>query len=548
MHVRRRAAALLAVTGLTAALLPLAAGSAQADPTGPSFGYVTADPAGRHDATTDRLWFTQPGSFSTATNVTPNLHVRQYDVSEDGNVLLISGQSRSLAYPDLNSTFGLILVVRDPGTGTVTSKILSSFAQGNPVLAPDGSAAYWYDFYRIWRYDVASGQADVAATKFSTLSSGTNTERVIRLAVSPDGSKAAVMFARFDSAGNLVSTRVRAAALDQAITGAYDEAVLLTATSVQPVPQTLTWNADSSAFYFTRAKPNGDLATARATTAAHSDVVVPEWANTYDVALHAGTFYLFRDMYGTGGKYVRTDVGTTIAGSAPTDWSTFPPGASGLHYRPATAVPPVVTTPAVRAQPRVSVVVGPSTIPTHGRVQYQTIAKYLTDVTGYRRPEDQGRETRYGVLWVSTNGGTTYRPLTTTSGARLDGAEPSFTFNGATTALTRNSLLRWCFKGDIFVQPRCSPPKKVIVKPTITVAVEISGSQERVYGKAARVGGSAVLQRQVEYAFRSVASTPVSSTGRFSFGLRSLPAGRYRVITPADTSWGLGAAQTFVIR
>jgi hypothetical protein len=546
MHVRRRAAALLAAAGLTAGLLPLAASSAEADPTGPAFGYVTADPAGRHDATTDRLWFTQPGSFANATNVTPNMYARQYDVSEDGNVLLVWGQSRSLASPELNSTYGLILVVRDPVTGLVTSKILTSFLQGNPVLARDGSAAYWYDFHRPWRYDVASGQTSVASERLSNASTSTGTERVVRLAVSPDGSKVAAMFARFDSAGNLVSTRVRALAF-AATFGAYDEAVRLTATSVQPVPQTLTWNADSTAFYFTRAWPNGDLETVRATTAPASDVVVPEWANTYDVALHAGTFYLFRDVYGTTGKYVRTDVGTSAAGAAPSDWLTFPPAASGLRYRPTSAAPPVVPMPAVRAVPQASIVLDPTTIPTHGRVQYQTIAKYLTDASGFRRPDDQGRETRYGVLSVSTNGGATYRPLATTSGATLKESGAEFTFNGATTALTRNSLLRWCFRGDLLVQAGCSTPKKVIVKPTIATAVERKGSRERVYGKAARVGGTATLQWVIGYGNVTIASAPISSTGRFSFGFRDLRAGKYRVITTADSSWGQGN-QVFLVR
>ncbi len=543
MHVRRRAAAILVAAGLTVGLLPLAATSAQADPTGPAFGYVTADPTGRHDSTTDRLWFTQPGSFSPATNVTPNLHVRQYDVSEDGNVLLVWGQSRSLASPDLNSTYGLILVVRDPGTGLVTSKVLTSFLQGNPVLARDGSAVYWYDFYRLWRYDVASGQTVEASVRFPTFGSGV--ERVVRLAVSPDGSKVAAMFARIDAAGKLVSTRVRALVLAQTF-GAYDEAVRFTATSVQPVPQTLTWNADSTAFYFTRAKPSGDIETVRATTAPASDVVVPEWANTYDVTLHAGTFYLFRDVYGPTGKYVRSDVGTAAAGVAPSDWLTFPPAAGGFRYRPTSAVPPVVPMPAVRALPKASIVLSATTIQTHGRVQYQTIAKYLTDASGFRRPADQGRETRYGILTMSTNGGSTYRALATTSGAKLEESGAEFTFNGATTALTRNSLLRWCFRGDIFVEARCSAPKKVVVRPTITAAVERQGSKERVYGKAARVGGTATLQRVIGYGAVTVASTPISSAGRFSFGFRDLRPGKYRVITPADANWGKGTRDFLV--
>jgi hypothetical protein len=203
--------------------------------------------------------------------------------------------------------------------------------------------------------------------------------------------------------------------------------------------------------------------------------------------------------------------------------------------------------PAVRALPQVSINLDGTTIQTHGRVQYQTVARYLTDASGFRRPDDQGRETRYGVLSVSTNGGATYRALSTTSGAKLEASGAEFFFNGATTAITRNSLLRWCFRGDIFVQARCSTPKKVIVRPTIAAAVERRASQERVYGKAARVGGTATLQWVIGYGNITIASAPISSTGRFSFGFRDLRAGKYRVITTADASWGQGTT-VFLVR
>jgi hypothetical protein len=527
MHVRRRAAAVIAATGLTAALLPLAAGSAQADPSGPSFGYITSVMSGAHKSTTDRLRFTTPGNLSASTTLTPNSYVRQYDVSEDGNVLLIAGQSRSLALSPLNSTVALTLTVRDPGTSAVTTKILTTDFEGNPALSRDGSTAFWHDGQYLHRYVIATGFEE-ATSRFEAYKRTIWDEEVRRIAVSPDGTKVAALIAKYDPDGFLLSTRVKAANFTNGVGTAYTEEVAFTLTSVYPVSQLLSWNADGTAFYYSREKPDLSVETVQATTAPDSDVVVPGWADAYDLTTVDGSFYLFRDIYDPAGDFVRSEVGSSATVDVPADWTTFPPGASSIRYRAATVLPPVLTTP---TNPKTSV----STLyPIGTTISTSYPLRYVSKATYGARP------TYYGDLSMSTNGGATYTKIATTSGATLTKASGSTYTNGVTRALTRNSLLKWCFLGDLYVKASCSKPVKITVNPVIKVGIEKSGTLQRVYGSAARVGGTVALQKIVSAGYTTVASATVSSTGRFSFGFKKLSPGIYQVRTPSDSSWGVG--------
>ena len=68
-----------------------------------------------------------------------------------------------------------------------------------------------------------------------------------------------------------------------------------------------------------------------------------------------------------------------------------------------------------------------------------------------------------------------------------------------------------------------------------------SGALKRPYGKVARVGGKAVRQRLSSGVYYTVTSATISSTGRFSFGFRTVSTGKNRVITLADATWGQGS-------
>ena len=93
------------------------------------------------------------------------------------------------------------------------------------------------------------------------------------------------------------------------------------------------------------------------------------------------------------------------------------------------------------------------------------------------------------------------------------------------------------------VKADCTTTKKITVNPTISVGVQKLSGKKRVYGKVARTGGSAVLWRFASSKWVPIVSAPLSSTGTFSFGFRTLAAGSYKVTTKADTYWGSGLKQ-----
>jgi hypothetical protein len=202
-----RAVMIVAATALAVGALPAVA-NAESDPMGfASLGYLTYG-GSTHTATTDKLWATAPGSFDAGTPLTPNSYAYSYDVSDDGDTLVVAGQSRALTAPDLNTTYGVLLVERDGVTTTTTS--IATVFESNPVVSPDGAFVYWMDSGKIWKYDVAAKTtATVASTRFAPLAG----ESIARLAISPLGTAAAVIYTK-TSGGALASSRIQIGRLD----------------------------------------------------------------------------------------------------------------------------------------------------------------------------------------------------------------------------------------------------------------------------------------------------------------------------------------------
>lgn len=539
MHARRRTAAVIAASALTAALLPLTAGAAQADPSGPSFSYVYVPSGVAPSNQTDRLFATTPGNPGTGgSTLSPISFVDDYDVSEDGNVLLVAGQSRNLRTHPLDTTYGLTLTVRNGSD--ITTKTLTNSFEGAPVLTRDGSLVFWYDGGILWKYVVATGET-AASARFPAAVTATTEERLVRFAVSADGTKIAALFEKYDSQGREVSSRVRAATFSGTEAG-YSEAVAFTASSVSPIADTLTWSIDGSSFFYSREKPDLSIETVQATltTPKGGATVVTGWNDVFDVTVHLGTYYLFRYEQDGTGEYTLSQVGSTTSTARPTDWTFLGPGASAYHLQASTVAPPALTTPTNQAVPSVKLATSASVVKTNGLLRYGTWARYLNDVTG-QVGAGAGLQTRYGRLLKSTDGGKTFTKLATTTGSgKLSSLPGGNVANGSTTALTRNTWLKWCFDGDLFVKAGCSTVKKITVTPVVTAAVQKKGTQKRVYGKAARVGGAASLQRLSGGVYKPVATATLSSTGAYSFGFRSLPTGKYRVVVKPDASWGTG--------
>jgi hypothetical protein len=536
MHVRRRAAAVTAAIGLTAALLPLSGGAAAADPTGPSFAFVTSDfVTGAHTDETDRLWASAPGNLSSETLLSPDSFVYRYDVSDDGNTMILGGQSRKLSLPSLNVTAGLLLVRRDPLTQVVTTKVLSTYFDTNPAISADGSKAFWMVDGILYTYDVQAGAVVAASSRFKP----TAIERPSRLAVSPDGTKAAVIFSGYKPNGDLNHRRIKAGALPNGVGPVYEQSgIAVEFSDWFPTTYALTWTADSSAVLFDMQLDSVQFAPFRAVPGVGA-TELSGFRGAYDFKQLNGSWYLFREATSPD----RTQLGSSSDFvTAPTDWTTFPRGQSSSDYRASTLTPPAVTQPAVRATATANVYFSPTSVPTGGKAMYGSLATYLTDLTGTLAAPDNSSQTRYGVLSKSIDGGKTFTTVGRTGAAKQLLLWPTGGRfgNGYSPALTRNTWFRWCFEGDVYVAPDCSPVKKVVVLPTVSVGVEKIGSKKRIYGSTKRSYGQVALQRFTGRITSTIGFARISSSGRFSFTARSLAPGTYRVVTLADTSWGTG--------
>lgn len=532
-----RTATFVAAAALAVGTLPALAASASAAPEDfPSFGYLTYA-GGAHNAITDKLWATDGNTFGAGTLLTPNSYAYSYDVSEDGEVLAVSGQSRALTVPSLNTTYGLLVVDKNGPDPDVTTNV-TTIVESNPVVSPDGDFVYWVDSGAIWRYAVATGVTTKVSTNFAPKAG----EVVGRLAISDNGAAAAVVFSVNTASGALVSSRIRAGRLDGVGTE-KDYSASVASGSSYPVGSSLVFVSDTEvAFNVWR---NGSIYN----TWSISGIGATAVANTsiglgavYDLNTDGTSWYSFQDVVGG------TEVLKTVSPYDTGTFEDFPLGTGTVRYVPATTQPgvaaPSVDAVANRASSTSYLFLAKSTVPTGTKVMYASLAAYLTDATG-TRAADVKAQTRYGQLKSSINGGTTFTTTATTgAGSKLLTWPTGAPFgNGYTAALTRNTWFQWCFQGDAYVDADCSITKKITVNPTVSVGVQTSGSTKRVYGKAARTGGTAVLYRYVSGKWVVVTTAPVSSTGTFSFGFRTLPRGSYKATTKADTYWGSGLKQ-----
>lgn len=528
------AAAALAVGTLPA--LATSAAAAEANPLDfPRFGYITYD-GGDHDATTDKLWVTDGSTWGPGTLLTPNSYAYSYDVSENGEVLAVSGQSRALTVPSLNTTYGLLVVDKNGPDPDVTTNV-TTIVESNPVVSPDGAYVYWVDSGAIWRYAVDTGVTTKVSTNFAPKSG----EVVGRLAISDNGAAAAVVFTVNTASGALVSSRIRAGRLDGV--GTEKEYSQSVASGLSyPVGSTLVFTADTEVAF------NVWRSGALTSTWAISGIGATAVADTsiglgaiYDLNTDGTSWYSFQDVVGT-------DVAKTVSPYDTGTFADFPRGSGTVRYVPATTQPgvaaPTVNAVVNRSSSTSYLFLAKSTVPTGTKVMYASLAAYLTDATG-TRGADVKAQTRYGQLKSSINGGTTFTTTAATgAGSKLLPWPTGEPFgNGYTAALTRNTWFQWCFQGDAYVAADCSITKKITVNPTVSVGVQKLNSSKRVYGKAARKGGTAVLSRFSGGKWVTVTTAAVSSTGTFSFGFRSLASGSYKVTTKADTYWGSGLKQ-----
>ena len=560
----RRGAVLVASAAIVATLLP--ATSAGAAPLAalaePAFAYLDAATgvASSNDAA---------GTAGMATQITPSGNqVFAHDVSWDGRTWVgCVGTGAPTADP-YDRTYGLVLVHSD---GTTTStKVLSTYCEGTPVVSGDGAKVYWIAADTVYRFDasyatgiagttsvVSSGQF-VAATDPT---SGDPTELVDAFTVSRDGLSAAVLFR--DTTGP--KSRVHATLLSTGAPSpaAYDRSF----TSVVPQGTVTPWyDAQSSSFAFVtdtqlaygvfdRASATPDtlqlgvvsVPASGAPSSSAAPVVQAGYDGTYDLRPYGDAtapstvtqWYVWKHTP-TGVDTFDEQLGSSADFvTAPTAWATRADGATTERYLPTAVTPPVWSGPVSDvATPHPVFGLLASSVLFGRQVGYQSYSLYGIDPLGAAYTQEAAAEVDRGLLERSYDG-VHYSVLRTTSGRDVKVVGDTYVY-GYTPRLARNTWFRWTYQGDVLTAGAAPIVRAVKVVPLVTVKVGRTGSKRTVYGVATRQYGKAVLWRKVGRLWRVVAYASITSRGGFNFGKRTLVRGAYRVSTASDRSWAIG--------
>lgn len=546
-RILRRVLVVGALLALSSAVGPPPAWSDGSAPSVTFLGTMVHDSASAWHVLPQPAVLTGPPSGYGAVPLTPAGLAAQTDaVSQDGNTLVVGGRGVGTTTDPLDQTQGLVLQTRDPVTSTVTARVLTTRFEGNPVLSADGGTVWWVTGGKLWKH--TSGLTSLVTAGAFTPRAG---EVVSALAVSPDGTKGAVMFtkaARWFHGYPYVDARILAASFATGTSGPYFTATYANSYD-EAVAKPFVW-ADDSTLLFGMVEPDWY-------NAGYSNLLVEEMKGT--LAPGGGSAPTFTGLVGyvdarplggawwmfwMGDPWWPGDMryGTT---SDPTvEPATLIDGAgSGSRFMPSTAQPAALPSAAAiadraRARP---VLLLSATRATYGsRVVYLSYNHYLTAVPGQTLADalyvDRGdlQLSHDGRAWTHVTTTTHSSPVPWPTSQRASGT-------GWTPALGRNTWFRWVYPGDWFTAPGTSAVTKVTVAPAVSLTLRPSGAGTSVSGRATRVGGRATVYRLLNSRLYAGASRTLSSTGTFSFGTLSLVrGGSYRVITAPDASWGAG--------
>ncbi len=558
----------VATTAGALALALIPATVANAVTATPVFSYIdvsggtVADPI--RQLAVDDVFGTSISSTQAKADLTAaNIQTYTYDVAPDGQTIAIAARTGSPTADAFDSTFGMV-VVHDDGVNPRTSKLVANFWDANPVLTNGGAKVWWIDSGTLYSADTATGTPTAHTTALapkndgaSAASGGPNdTESVSRLAVSEDGTMAAVMYRGL---GSNTTDRVLAVPVDTG-KSADGYAEISYAAKVSPIPtirpnnSTFVWRGNDQLIYgeYDEADNATVLGVSVAVPAGSHPSVVVKQANLdgfYDLRLAAdGLWWLWKDTGALSTAYSVSDANLfTVAPIAQS--SDRGNGDSTFRYVPSTVAPPSLdSTPGTGVGGNITdnrAVIHPTfaftatTVKYAARVAYQTIGLY-GGLPGGGYDAARAAETDRGELWRSIDNGTNWSKVTTTSGANVFQIGTKW-YNAYTPVLARNTLFRWSSAGDAFTLPFTTSARKITVVPTVTVKIVKSGTYRTVYGTATRKAGTASLQRYYSgLGWRVVVARTMTSTGAFNFGKRVLAKGSYRVVTNADVSWGAG--------
>jgi hypothetical protein len=541
-RTRTQAAVLATAGALALALLPASTASASITPTPPaSFAYIGSAVA----ANPNRALMAADATGAGASALTlPGYQTYSYDVSPDGNTTLVAARTGVPATNRYDSTYGLVLVRRDPASGAVTSTLLSVFWDANPVLANDGAQAFWLSHGVLYEYDAATGLRP-GIGGFAPRSG----ETVTRLAVSSDGSHAAVMYANAAAK----TARVLAAPVATGTTAGNYAAIPYGPAGIQPSADTFVWRGADTLIWseYDSAVAGAPMSAVSATLPTDGSSVTvatpqPTLNGFYDLRQDVnGAWWAWKDDTSVTptvtNLYAADDaalVGATA--TAPVLVGPRSDGTTTFRYTPAAATPPAlqrVVNPAA-AHPFFSM--SATTVSYGGRAAYDS-HNFYGGVPGAAYSAATAAEVDRGWLQRSYDG-VHWANVAVTSGARPIVIGTRW-FVGFTPPVARNTVFRWYFTGDTFTAAGYARPLLVRCAPIVTVRVASSGGYRTIYGAATRIGGTALLYRYYRGAWHLLQRVGMTSRGTFSFGRKARPRGTYKVVTVADAGWVAGVRQ-----
>ena len=550
-----RATVLVAAGALALGLLP---GTASAVGPTPNFSYIDcAAPT----ATCDQiLWANNATGAGTAVALTPTADHYQtysYDVSASGDTWVVGLRHGPVVDDSYDSTTGLVITHRGTNTGgLVTSRVLATSWDAIPVISADGTKVWWLGDGSLYKFtatfDETTGAISGSTAKIAApLFVGTALETAWNLAISPDGTSAAVLFHNdtYSSATPPVITahkdRVVAAKINTTVSpsSAYFERKYDTTTTDKTAPSanTFTFETDSTLLYdeYTFGDPAAPHGVTATIPAAGPHTTTTATINTltdyYDVRQLGGDFWGWQDT-GSGSGLVST------LGSTTTPTTVAPvaigPRSDGVHtyrYVPSTNLPAPMAVAANRAVAHANLVLSARTVAYGGRPAFWGYNLYLQPSVGTTYAESLADEVDRGQLhWISVGETKAHTIATSGSTAFQKGLA---TYLGFLPPLTRNTYVWWSYAGDYLTRPGVTAKVLVTVVPKISVHVTRSSRGTTVSGGTTRRGGSVVLYRVTGTKQTKVATARINAVGSYTFGRRALATGIYRVVSVADATW-----------
>jgi len=535
--------------GLAAAVLAGSAIPASAAPGDPVVSFI--DMGGYPQTAAQLKSSSLDGTLSTRTSLASSVNTRAFAVSDDGNTLAVTGWSGGYSSDNNDVTYGTLVTRR---TGSVTeTRIVSSQYTANPVVSRDGLSVWFLNYIyppsgnspklALYKYNVATK----VATRLSlsndfqpVAASGPDT---LRLAISPDGSKAAIVYRAYNANGNAVNpSRIFAAGISAGKTGNYFEQKDIASSSAIASSASLAWADDNSTLTFTKEDlASGQLSTySVAVTAPNAQASAGPLTDWYDVARYNGEWWMWQDDF-TDQANPFTNFGHSADPSpvvAPLTTARWNGSFYVRSFRLSAATPPAIGIPVNKPTAHPGIVFNTTSVGYKKSTAYYSYNDYMVPISG-QVFADNYSETQRGVLETSIDG-RTYKALLTTTAAHPVTAG-GYTWTANTPAATRTLYYRWRFAATTFAAAGLTAATKITMIPTVSATITKSNGGRKIVGTATRAGGSVTLYKVVGSKATKVLTKAMNSKGQFNFGTVYLKAGNYRISTVLDGYAGIGS-------